>query len=172
MYLTAKYLWKTLPNKLRGKSMTHTISKQELFVALVTTVNYCHKEIYYWYYRASETRYYKNLKMRNCKIFFGAQFSWGAFFRGAIFPGAFFRTPCHLQNWLQKFSLAEIVTVRDRFSYNKEIEWMSKDQVLRQNSFSITYITQWWNSTVHCVSELYCILIIPISLSWCILQTK
>ena len=36
---------------------------------------------------------------------------------------------CHLQNWLQKLSLAEMVTVRDRFSYNKEIEWMSKDQV-------------------------------------------
>ena len=36
---------------------------------------------------------------------------------------------CHLQNWLQKLSLAEMVTARDRFSYNKEIEWMSKDQV-------------------------------------------
>ena len=35
---------------------------------------------------------------------------------------------CHLQDWLQKLSLAEMVTVRDRFSYNKEIEWMSKDQ--------------------------------------------
>ena len=50
MYLTAKYLWKTSPNKLRGKSITHTISKQEFFVALVTTVNYCHKEIYFRYY--------------------------------------------------------------------------------------------------------------------------
>ena len=62
MYLTAKYS----PNKVRGKSMTHTISKQELFVALVTTVNYCHKEIYYRYYRgpryASETRYYKKFE--------------------------------------------------------------------------------------------------------------
>ena len=35
----------------------------------------------------------------------------------------------HQQNWLQKLSLAEMVTVRDRFSYNKEIEWISKDQV-------------------------------------------
>ena len=36
-----------LPNKLRGKSTTPTTSKQELFVTLVTTVNCCHKEIYY-----------------------------------------------------------------------------------------------------------------------------
>ena len=46
--------------------MTHTISKQELFVALATTVNYCHKEIYYRHYRgpryASETRYYKKFE--------------------------------------------------------------------------------------------------------------
>ena len=28
---------------------------------------------------------------------------------------------CHPQNWLQKSSLAEMVTVRDPFSYNKEI---------------------------------------------------
>ena len=33
---------------------------------------------------------------------------------------------CHLQNWLQKLLLAEMVTVRYRFSYNKEIEWISK----------------------------------------------
>ena len=62
MYLTAKYS----PNKLRGKSMTHTTSKQELFVTLVTTVNYCHKEIYYRYYRgpryASEISYYKKFE--------------------------------------------------------------------------------------------------------------
>ena len=32
----------------------------------------------------------------------------------------------HLQNWLQKLSVAEMVTVRDRFSYSKEIEWISK----------------------------------------------
>ena len=66
MYLTAKYLWKTSPNRLRGKSMTHATSKQELFVTLVTTVNYCHKEIYYRYYRgpryASETSYYKKFE--------------------------------------------------------------------------------------------------------------
>ena len=46
--------------------MTHTTSKQELFVTLVTTVNYCHKEIYYRYYRgpryASETIYYKKFE--------------------------------------------------------------------------------------------------------------
>ena len=35
---------------------------------------------------------------------------------------------CHLQNWLQKLLIADIVTFRDRFSYNKEIEWMTKDQ--------------------------------------------
>ena len=35
---------------------------------------------------------------------------------------------CHLQNWVQKLSLAEMVTVRDHFSFNKEIERMSKDQ--------------------------------------------
>ena len=28
---------------------------------------------------------------------------------------------CHLQNWLQKLSLAEMVPVRDPFSYNKKI---------------------------------------------------
>ena len=47
MCLTDKYLWKTSPNKRRGKSTTPTISNQELFVALVTTINCCHKEIYY-----------------------------------------------------------------------------------------------------------------------------
>ena len=67
MYFTAnKYLWKTSPNKLKGKSMAHTTSKQELFVTLVTAVNYCHKEIYHRYYRgpryASETSYYKKFE--------------------------------------------------------------------------------------------------------------
>ena len=63
MCFTDKYLWKTSPNKLRGKSTTLAISKQEFFVTLVTTVNYCHKEIYYKCCRgptyASETSYYK-----------------------------------------------------------------------------------------------------------------
>ena len=36
---------------------------------------------------------------------------------------------CHLQKWLQKLSLAEMVPLRDSFSYNKEIEGMSKHQV-------------------------------------------
>ena len=36
---------------------------------------------------------------------------------------------CQLQNWLQKLSLADTVTVRDHFSYNKKIEWISRDQV-------------------------------------------
>ena len=66
MYLTAKYLRKTLPNRLRGKSATHTTSKQKLCVILVTAVNYCHKEFYYRYYKgsrnASETSYYKNFE--------------------------------------------------------------------------------------------------------------
>ena len=75
--------------------MTHTTSKQELFVKLVTTVNYCLKEIYYRYYwelfvtlvttvnyclkeiycryywdprYVSETSYYQKFEMRNCKI--------------------------------------------------------------------------------------------------------
>ena len=43
--------------------MTHTTFKLELFVTLVTTVNYLHKGIYYGYHRgpryASETSYYK-----------------------------------------------------------------------------------------------------------------
>ena len=78
--------------------MTHTTSKQELFVTLVTTVNYCHKEIYYRYCRgpryASETSYYKkfeneelqdNVKSnKNLK----KQFSWGAYFQGVIFRTA------------------------------------------------------------------------------------
>ena len=34
---------------------------------------------------------------------------------------------CHLQNWPQKLLLAEMVPVRDSFSYNKEVEWMAKD---------------------------------------------
>ena len=46
--------------------MTPTTSKQELFVTLVTTVNYRHKEIYYRYYRgprsASKTSYYKKFE--------------------------------------------------------------------------------------------------------------
>ena len=64
--LIDKYLWKTSPNKFRGKSATPTTSKQELFVTLVTTVNCCHKEIYYRYYKgpgyASETSYYKKFE--------------------------------------------------------------------------------------------------------------
>ena len=35
----------------------------------------------------------------------------------------------HLENCLQKISLAEMAPVRDTFSYNKEIEQMSKHQV-------------------------------------------
>ena len=31
---------------------------------------------------------------------------------------------------------------------------------LRQNSFSIAFITQWRNATVHCVFELYSIFVI------------
>ena len=46
--------------------MTHKTSKQELFVTLVTTVNYSHKEIYYRYYwgprYTSETSYYEKFE--------------------------------------------------------------------------------------------------------------
>ena len=35
---------------------------------------------------------------------------------------------CHLQNWLQKLSLEEMVTVRYFFSYNHETDRMSKHQ--------------------------------------------
>ena len=63
---TAKCLWKTLPNKFRGKSTTPTTSKRELYVTLVTTVNYWHKKIYYKYCMAptyaSETSYYKKFE--------------------------------------------------------------------------------------------------------------
>ena len=109
MYLTAKYLWKNSPNKLRGKSTTPTTSKQELFVTLVTTVNYCHKEIYYRHCRgpryASETSYYKKFENEEDNVksnknlvkqfseggnFPGGQFSWGAFYRGSIFRGPIF----------------------------------------------------------------------------------
>ena len=54
--------------------MTHATSKQERLVTLVTTVNYCHKEIYY----TGDTTgvldtllkvvTIKSLTMRNCKI--------------------------------------------------------------------------------------------------------
>ena len=57
--------------------MTHTTSKQELFVTLVTTLNYCHKEIYYRYYSGPSTPLklatIKSLKMRNCKIMLKAR---------------------------------------------------------------------------------------------------
>ena len=46
--------------------MTHKTSKQELFVTLVTAVNYCYQEIYYRYYRGptytSETSDYKKFE--------------------------------------------------------------------------------------------------------------
>ena len=52
--------------------MTHTISKQELFVALVTTVNYCHKDIYYRYCRGprylSETSHYKKFENEELEV--------------------------------------------------------------------------------------------------------
>ena len=80
--------------------MTHTTSKLELFVTLVTTINYCHKEIYHRYYRgpryASETSHYKkfeneeledNVKSNKNLV---KQFSWGAIFRGDNFPGGNF----------------------------------------------------------------------------------
>ena len=103
--ITAKYLWKSSPNKLRGKSTYPTTSKQKLFVTLVTTVNYWHKEIYYRYCRGprytSETSYYKKFENEQLKYnvksnknlvkqFVGYKFSWGAFFRGGNFPGANF----------------------------------------------------------------------------------
>ena len=89
----------------RGKSATPTTSKEELFVTLVTTVNYCHKDIYYRRCRGSrypsETSYSKKFAneelqdnvRRNknlVKEFSGGQFSWGTFFRGTIFLGGLF----------------------------------------------------------------------------------
>ena len=66
MCRTDKYLRKTSPNKLRGKSTIPATSKQKFFVTLVNAVNYCHKEIYYRYCRgpiyASETSYYSKFK--------------------------------------------------------------------------------------------------------------
>ena len=61
----------------------------------------------------------------------------------------------HLQNWLQKLSLAEMVPVRDHFGYNKGNVVNEWGPSLRQNSFSITCITQWRNLTVDCVNKLY-----------------
>ena len=79
---------------------------------------------------------------------------------------------CHLQNWLQKLSLAEIVPVRGPFSYNKKNLVNEYGPRFRQKIFSITCITEWRNSTVHCINEMYCIFIILIFSSSCILQTK
>ena len=63
---------------------------------------------------------------------------------------------CHLQNW---------VTIK------KLSEWSLRPS-FRQNSFSITFIIQWRNSTVRFVSELRYIFIVSIFVSLCILQTK
>ena len=71
-------------------------------------------------------------------------------------------------NYIQKLSLAEIMPLRDSFSYNKKIEPLSSFR----NSFRITCTTKWRNSRVHCINELCCILIISIFLSSYILQTK
>ena len=68
----------------------------------------------------------------------------------------------HLQKWCQSETLLVVIK---KFS-----EWQGPS--FRQNSFSITCIIQWRNSTMHCVNELYCIFIISIFLSSCILQTK
>ena len=46
MCLIDKYIWKTSPNKLWGRSTTPATSKQEFFVTLVSAVNYYHKEIF------------------------------------------------------------------------------------------------------------------------------
>ena len=116
MCITDKYLWKTSPNKLRGKATTRAISKMEFFVTLVNAVNYCHKEIHCRCWRGpiyvSETSYYKKRKNEQQKdnvdcnknlvkqffrgTIFRGQFSLGVYFqreifRGAIFSGAFFR---------------------------------------------------------------------------------
>ena len=81
----------------RGKSATPTTSKEELFVTLVTTVNYCHKDIYYRRCRGSrypsETSYSKKFEneelqdnvRRNKNLV--KEFSGGAIFLGDIFPG-------------------------------------------------------------------------------------
>ena len=74
--------------------MTHTTSKQELFVTLVTTVNYCHMEIYcrhYWGPRyASETSCYQKFEMRICKIMLKATKIEGNNFPGGNFLGGIF----------------------------------------------------------------------------------
>ena len=64
MCLTDKYIWKTSPNKLGGKSTTPAASKQELFLTIVDAVSHFHKEIYYRCFRgpryASKTSCYEN----------------------------------------------------------------------------------------------------------------
>ena len=91
MCLTDKYLWKTSPNKIRGKSTTPATSKKELFVKLVNAVNYCHNDIYYWCYRgpryASETCCYKRFYR---KIMSKQQKSSKTIFQGATFLGEVF----------------------------------------------------------------------------------
>ena len=50
-----------------------------------------------------------------------------------------------------------MVPARDSFSYKKEIEQISKHQIVKitQNSFSITCITQ-WRETQQCIVSMNC----------------
>ena len=97
MCLTDKYLWKTSPDKLKGKSTNPATCKMEFFVTLVNTVIYCHGENHYRRCRgpryASATSYYKKFKdeqlqdnVNNNKNLV-KQFFWGAIFLGGIFQG-------------------------------------------------------------------------------------
>ena len=83
-------------------------------------ISYCHKEIYYRYCRGprytSETGYYKKFENEEDNVRSNKnlvkQFSGGwAFFRRAIFSGAFFRTTCTIYDtiiyWLH-FTIKEI----------------------------------------------------------------
>ena len=116
--------------------MTHTTSKQELFVTLVTTVNYCHKEIYYRYYKGVldsplKLATIKSLKMRNCKVmlkatkiqrnnfpggqFSGGQFSWGHFSEG-LFSGGQFSKGAYFQGEIFRRAIFSGVFFRGLFS--------------------------------------------------------
>ena len=68
---------------------------------------------------------------------------------------------CHLQNWLQNLSLAEMVSPQIfLITIKKSSKYVST--TFKANSFSPPCITEWRNSTVHCVNEFCHILIISI----------
>ena len=95
MCLTDKYLWKKSPNKLRGNSLTPPTSKGELFVTLVNTANYFHREIFKDVAGVLDSPLklatIKNFKRNNRKIMPKAIKNSRKIFQGTIFLGEYFR---------------------------------------------------------------------------------